>query len=265
MSKIKEFDLYNNEKSSRYFFTLDELTDIYLYISTAVNGEVYLKGNVLLNNILGDIARGTVDIDLSIYDTELYEVVRDKLYELCSELIAAGIITEFKLSDTASDGKSGGVKMYKDGEYVSGVDVSIHSTSSRLGVCKYYFNSHEIEGSTIDRILCDKVLATLSPKRFRRAKDFYDIYIILSSGLEFNDRIIFDLMVDKVGIDKVRELFNYYPYEEDTILKLMTAWKSLVIENFTKSPVASKPDFTEMMYHISRLFKTLKSIVEGGN
>lgn len=56
-----------------------------------------------------------------------------------------------------------------------------------------YFPS-KITNPSINKILADKIVSTLSKKRFRRVKDFYDIYIILTSGYEYDTSTILRLM-----------------------------------------------------------------------
>lgn len=251
MSKVKHFRNIAND-----------LVDICIYVSTSINKEIYLKSDNILDKLLDSSPKGTSNVDLNAYNIELYNVIKDKLHKICDKLLNEHIVTHYKIEDLPTESNTAILKLYKDEKCIVCINISLQNINNTLGICKYKFYNHKIQDFTIENILCDKILATLSQNEFKITKYFYDIYIILSNGLEFDTRNIFSLMVEKVGIDKVRELFNYYPYDEDTILKLMTAWNSLVIANFTKTSDANKPDFTDMMYHNSRLYKPLKSIVE---
>lgn len=233
---------------------IETYTDLFLQISNKIKDNCYLKGNVLLSNLFKESARGTRDLDMSVYAPELYyECVVPELEKFAQSL--SDITYEIK---DIYDNRSGGI-VIKDssGSVVFKVDVSL-SSRSLAGVVLYDFNGTDAYGSSIEKILCDKCITTLSEKRYRRIKDFYDIGIILHSNMEYKPSIVLDLMIESVGIEKVLELLNNLPFDEDTLAKLNHAWEKLTIYNVYTDSTVEKESFKDLSVDIFNFYDKVR-------
>lgn len=236
--------------------------DLFLSISIEIKEEVFLKGNVLLNQILRDSARGTKDLDMSVISEELYDtVIVPKLKEFGDNLISNGLAVIYVIKDISRK-TSGGIDI-KNGnnETVYSVDISL-SDINPLGVVYYSFGGNEFLGSSINKILADKCLSTLSVKRFRRIKDFYDIYIIVKSSLNYDSESIFKLMVDKVGLDEVRQLISNQPFSKDVIIKAIHAWFKLSLLRDSDNREIEKPDFIEVLNACYSMYRGIEQYLD---
>ncbi len=101
---------------------------------------------------------------------------------------------------------------------------------------------------------------SLSKKRFRRVKDFYDIYIILTSGYEYDTSTILRLMKDKCSNDELTDLFNNIPFNEIIINELTKAWDKLEVEVYKEGTPfkIEKPDMLVILNEVYNIYFSLK-------
>ena len=88
----------------------------------------------------------------------------------------------------------------------------------------------------------DKLSVLCSRKRFRRAKDLYDIYV---QTLYFN----IDYMKLQEALEKRETTWNLFPSDDVVLEQLRHAYETLVISDTDSERV--KPPFKEVMERIS--------------
>lgn len=236
---------------------IDKYFDLFLDISAEIHDDVFLKGNVLLNKILPNDARSTLDLDFSCIRQSVYESeIVPKLVKFGETAIMNGLASRYDIGEM-KPGHSGGISI-KDASNrkVYSVDVSLHD-SAMLGIVEYEFSGIYVQGSSISKILADKCLSTLSNSRFRRMKDFYDIYIILKSGLEFNVEDVVKIMCDKAGVVCVKGLLDNIPFSDEVLSKANVAWSKLVLTRAYDGSVIPVPNFMDVLTVVYSLYGDL--------
>lgn len=232
--------------------------DFFLALFSVVGDSLYMKGNMLLGNLLPDMARSTKDLDMSLVNAELYSshiVPTIKSFIETTMPSANYIITEL----TATH--SGGVKVFNsDGTVKYAVDISLSKTQM-LGVRYYNIRGYTIQGSSVERIIADKCIATLSRVRFRRVKDFYDLYIILKSKLDFDIEEVYRLILARIGQVEFDSLLSNYPFTEEVMIKIAHAWDKLSLTSFNNSLLSiDKPDLLSVIAAIGSVYNRLKIV-----
>lgn len=233
---------------------IETYTDLFLQISNQIKENCSIKGNVLLSNLLKSTARSTRDLDMSVYSKELYsECVVPELEKFANSFPN----TTYTIRDI-TETHSGGITIKDSSNKVLfKVDVSL-SSKSLAGAVLYSFSGEEAYGSSVEKILCDKCITTLSEKRYRRIKDFYDIYIIISSSMVYNPKRVLDLMIEKVGVQEVLSLFNNIPFDEDSMSKLNHAWNKLELHNAFTGERLEKTPFRELVVDVYNFYDRVR-------
>lgn len=253
---------YRGELDLSEYCNNDSIIDVYfelfLEIAKEIHDDVFLKGNVLLNKILSDTARGTKDLDFSCVNEELYyNVIVKHLSDFGDKAIETGLASSYEVRDIQPR-RSGGIDVKDEaGSIVYAVDVSL-ADSAVFGTVEYNFSGDCILGSSLNKILADKCLSTLSRKRFRRIKDFYDMYIILNSDLRYDTKEILALMIDKVGKEEVDRLLSNYPFSQEIIREATKAWDKLKLIRASDNEPLYKPLFNDVLWKVSKLYDDLK-------
>lgn len=189
------------EDSVEYYFQL------FLKISEVAEKKAMLAGNTLLNKLTPDVARPTKDLDMAIDSLQRYEVVAEYLKAVGEQLLADGIISKFEIKEI-EPARCGGIKCYNmAGETSIQLDVS-EDTNMKSRTVQYCVNDAAFNENSLEAIICDKCSASLSSEGFRRAKDFYDLYIISKKGIKIDTKRVLDLMIAKVGADEVDTLLE---------------------------------------------------------
>lgn len=233
---------------------VERYMELFLEIAVKIRKDVFLKGNVLLNQICRNTARGTKDLDMSVISTELYDtVILPELIKFGDTLVSNGL-AEFYQVKNIQPKMSGGIDV-KDGQNhtLYSVDVSL-SDIHPLGVVEYTFGGYVVYGSSIEKILADKCLSTLSRKRFRRIKDFYDIYIILDSEVGYDVSSVLELMISKVGREEVISLLNNQPFTREVIEQVVKSWNTLVLIRDLDGSKIDKPNFQSVIDKVYILY-----------
>lgn len=206
--------------------------------------ELAFKGGYMLTKMMPDVARQTTDIDFSIDDGGRYTDIKQALSKIGDSLIGLGVISRYVLKDTIAPTMSGGMSMYdNNGQNILGVNVGWHKTA--YGTAKTDIAVVPLRAFTVERMVCDKVSAILSKKRFRRPKDIYDLYFI---SMKFD----YDL-------SKVREYINIrtdgagaewgnYPFNDIVRREYVKAYDKLQVRSVVTNDLLSKPEFKEVLY-----------------
>lgn len=217
----------------------DILDYMVLVISRHFSGSIAFKGGYMLNK-LTPLSRRTQDVDFSIMYEKEYEKIKLILSQIAEYFIRIGLIASYKVKDTVTPTSSGGIVMYDmGGGKILGVDVGLHSLA--YGVKRYNIEFTEIDAFKVERMLSDKVCAILSRKRFRRAKNLYDLNILLES---------FDVEYDEfVRCLKEREPeWDNIPFNDMVLAQYEKAWDKLILISSVNDDIPlKKEEFCKVM------------------
>lgn len=256
-----ELDLFGkdgNQKPETQDDIINFYFDVFIELNAGLYNEMYLKGNILLNKLIGANTRTTKDLDFSIINKEIYESILKPRLELFGNTILEKDIEacSFEIKEL-SERKSGGI-IIKDekNSTLYGIDISL-GTKSIYEVTSYEFSGKHVQGSTINKIIADKCLATLSRSRFRRIKDFYDLYVICSNNIEYDIDIVKQIMIKKKGIEEVETLLNNFPFNLEVLTQLKNIWDTKFSLE-TRTETYKKPEFTDLLNVISVIYNNLK-------
>ena len=194
------------------------------------------KGGYVLMRVLPEKARYSHDIDFSISDEKQYELVKNVLHELGEDLLSKNIIINYTVKDTIAPTKSGGIKLNRGIDKSDlGIDIGLHDLS--YGISRWNIGIVDTERFTVERMLSDKLSVIYSRKRFRRAKDLYDFYILVNST-DINVELLADYL-SKRGIS-----WTDTPFNEVVIREYRKAYDKLDIKNHLNILIG-KPEFDE--------------------
>lgn len=238
----------------------DLYLQLFLEMSKVLGDNVFLKGSVLLGSLLPDVARATKDLDCSILNIGLYNShIVPCLNSFARKVMRAG--WTYKVA-AITDTQSGGIKIYDaDSKIIYSVDVSVSKTEL-MGVKFYNICGSDILGSAVEKILADKCIATLSRQRFRRVKDFYDLYIILQSKLAYNVEDVARIMLAARSREEIVELLNNVPFSEEIVEQVEAAWSKLNLRSFSGEHIRlSRPEILQVLSVVYQLYDKLKLLV----
>ena len=227
---------------------------IVLELAREFGNKLAFKGGYMLTKLIAESARSTVDVDFSIITDEIYEEIKVRLSAICDKFISDGIIDSYEIKQEIFPRRSGGVVMYKDGVNVMGVDVGWHDLT--YGVTTYNIDGHDIQGFTVDRMISDKITAILSRKRFRRAKDLYDVYVI-SSSFNVDMASVMECIRNREESSGTLTEWSNYPFTEVILKEYKKAYDSLVIESVYMDRLVEKPTFEEVYERFSTFVECL--------
>lgn len=212
---------------------LDYILEI--IIRNVPHKEYAIKGGYALRKIT-EKARYTRDIDLSIPTQEAFQAIM-KAFRIAGEKFVELGAHSYKIREIEV-GKSGGLEVYQE-QHKSLVeaDVSVQDLSFGIQVSDFKYRSYSLE-----RMLCDKVRATLSQKRYRRVKDLYDIYLIVS-----NFRIDLDMLKDHLSRYGAVLTAENTPFNEESILKWGHAWDKFRLLSSSETALPEKPSFDRVL------------------
>ena len=240
----------------KVFPEVEYYVSLFLELTQGISRECVLQGNILLNMLLPNEARATKDLDFKVQNTKVYEdVIVPRLKKYGETCISSGFADDYRLNNMVVDERSGGIKVYKDGKVVFAVDISVPSKDI-IGVKEYQLRDVKILGSSIERIIADKVCATLSPKCFRRLKDFYDLYIISKSEFSVNYEGVYKLCIEG-GADL--NLMAVRFCDEDVWARLDYAWEKFQLYKVLGDDTSNlpKPKFSELAKEVQRVYNAI--------
>ena len=233
--------------------------ELFLEVSREVNMRAVLKGNILLNQILPDTARSTKDIDFDILSEEDYnEIVVPLLTKFGETAIATGTADSYDIREIQTN-RSGGIVIYNRGSSVYEADIAL-SPNGIFGATKYTFNGEYAYGSTIEKIMSDKTVTTLSKRRLRRAKDFYDLYIILTSSIVYDINKVYERILSQISYDQLEELLSSFPFSDEEVSGLTTAWNKLTVYNVLRNEEMQKPEIAALLNTVYRYYRNLRVV-----
>ena len=211
------------------------------------------KGGYVLMKLLPEQARYSHDIDFSISSEEQYDNVKLVLDDLGKVLVANKVISNYTIKDEIAPTKSGGIICNRDNLKSNiGIDIGLHDISYGIGEWKILGFTENV--FLIERMLADKLSAIYSPKRFRRAKDLYDVYILKQSTPNINYKVLLEF-INKRGIT-----WEKTPFQEKAIVEYKRAYDKLKIENISTHVIVDKPSFEECIYTLQKIVIEVRSI-----
>lgn len=211
------------------------------------------KGGFMLTRLLPEYARLTHDIDFSISDKRQYEDVKTVLTNLGNILVAKGVFTSYELKEDIEERRSGGIKFVdKNGIKDFGVDVGLHDLS--YGTHPWTFKGFDINIFDFERMLSDKISAIYSVKRFRRAKDLYDFYIITSN-------YDIDLSKLRMYIEQRGTIeWDRDPFREEVVTQYRIAYEKLKVRNIDgENMELEKPQFSLCLAQLERFMRGINN------
>lgn len=218
------------------FSTDDSVLDYIVFVITMRLGleNIAYKGGYILNKLIPN-TRKTYDVDFSIARRELYEDVKIVLGEIGNILISKDIIDSYKIKDDISETSSGGIKFIKDNTIILGADVGLHSLG--YGITSIRLDFIDVNRFAVERSLSDKISVICSRKRFRRVKDLYDTYMLISL-YNINGNILTECLSHR------NVNFELMPIDETVIVQLKNAYDKLTLGSPERDSL--KPDFKEV-------------------
>jgi len=218
------------------FSTDDSVLDYIVFVITMRLGleNIAYKGGYILNKLIPN-TRKTYDVDFSIARKELYEDIKIVLGEIGNILISKGIIDNYKIKDDISETSSGGIKFIKDNTTILGADVGLHSLG--YGITSIRLDFIDVNRFAVERSLSDKISVICSRKRFRRVKDLYDTYMLISL-YNINGNILTECLSHR-DVN-----FELMPIDETVIVQLKNAYNKLTLGSPERDSL--KPDFKEV-------------------
>lgn len=200
------------------------------------------KGGYVLTKLIPDEARLTEDIDFSVSEEGQYKSILPVLKDLGDNLLSMGIVWSYEVKDTITPTSSGGIKMVtSDGSSNIKIDIGWHDLS--WGVSSWKCLGFDCKRFEVERMLCDKISAIYSRKRFRRTKDIYDFYILTNN---------FDVDLSKLRwYIKLRGLidWNADPFREDVLVEYAKAYDKLRVQT-TDGILINKPEFNRIILRL---------------
>lgn len=161
------------------------LSDMYAIIGQSlIKGTYAFKGGYVLSSKVGRGLRRTHDIDITVLNSNTFELAISPIIKYSEYLKDKGTIWNYAVSDpiiSSTRNKSGGIKLYikKDSNtrksVLCGVDMSIHNldVGVEIGISGFCQYSNEL-------MVADKVSAMYGTERnvLRRIRDIFDIYLL---------------------------------------------------------------------------------------
>lgn len=265
--KSKETNVSPQELMQMYFF--ERL--LYRISISKYKNNFILKGGLLLAAIIGDDRRTTQDMDTMLKGIELS---KEKLVDIISDIINIdsddGIIFKIsKIEDIRLQDIYGGLKVYLSGNKD---DLKVHLTidvtvgdpiTPREIAFKYKsmfdegymkimaFTKETIIGEKFETLLANTVGNT-------RAKDFYDLYMLLKEHYEELDK---QNLVKAIKRTFKRRNTFYLLYEVSNIFEIIKSSEKLKDNWFKyqkRYPFAKNINYDEVMNRIELIVKLLE-------
>lgn len=217
------YQVYDKQRNQVLRNTI--LNDMYHIIGQSVTRGWYaFKGGYILGKAVNGV-RHTTDLDVTILNSETFELATHPLVEYLDRLVQIGAIWNYTIKMpvvTEDRNMSGGIKVYIKSDantpkrVLCGIDMSIHPLGegvelSAEGYCQY---SKEL-------MLADKVSALYNTEKsvLRRIRDILDIYLILLiSDRNLNKKLILERLKGRgTNIQKYSTLEKMF-YSESKII-----------------------------------------------
>lgn len=205
--------------------------------------KLVIKGGWAMTKLFPNLARATVDVDACMLNTEDWYKLKSDLCDICDTELSRYGYSMSKTKDPDPGFSSGRMKFITDrktpyGESrIIGMDVSIDPQSPRRAQIE--FEGFLLNVPLFETMLSDKTTAMFSDKRYRRAKDLYDIYEIAIST-----QLLSTVYVSQLDANEFWGNYSNSPFSQDALLRLSDAWDKLELTSADRSHALKKPSFS---------------------
>lgn len=224
------------------------LGEMFLELCECVEGlKAAFKGSYALKEYL-PVSRMTQDIDMSIQYEADYEVIKEVLTRYAERLKEYGAISEYSIKQIIEPAKSGGAELYLNGEKIASVDIGLHDLS--YGVRQSVLDTKNVNAFSIERMLADKLSVICSRARFRRAKDLYDTWAVISNcDIQYKE-------LHKCLLGR-NVKFDMYPTDENVLKQYLQAYTSLKLTDIRTGEPIPVPEFHKVMTKLAFFIEPL--------
>lgn len=270
-SIISKKSLGDSDKSQRYFqlFYFERLLE--RISKSKYNGEIILKGGLLLTSIIGDDNRTTKDMDMTLKGIPLNKEIISNIFRKIFEIdINDGVSFEIiSVKDIRKEDIYGRFrlnilsKLENNKTYIT-VELT-NGDKITPKEMKYSYNSIfenkkiSIMSYTLETVLAEKIHSVLTLGTLTtRLKDYYDIYILMFDKRVFIDKVILKSAIKNtfenrnvvINIDEFKNIVNDIANDDDMKYK----WKYYQERN----EYAKNISFIEIINSINKVLKIME-------
>lgn len=202
----------------------------------------YYKGGFFIGEYTGE-PRYTQDVDMSVVYLSTYERVKEVLTSFGEMLLSSGEISKYIIKAEASESSSGGAKYYAlDGSILFSTDIGYQENPMSVQAVNIQ-DVGPVTVSRVEQMLCDKVAALYSDRKFRRVKDLFDAWHILSN-CQVDEDVFIQCLVNagKAPLPSCDGPFTY-----ENIDRMEQSYNSLVIFPVFGKKAYTAPKFEEVV------------------
>lgn len=249
---------YSNQAQGRI------LDDIFLFLhDSGICDKAIICGGYFLGKVLN--SRATVDIDLNVQDPLVWEEFKTVASKCAEYLHKYDSSIYVDISEPTIDTTARVLFKNAFGEKVAGLDVGINHYD--FGVMKSILPINTESGQVVrvqmdsysyERVLADKLSVAFSIKNARRSKDFYDLYLILTT-CELDYTLFMRLFYESSLAMHPEWVALYSPYNADRLMGLEKSWNKLILTNAVNREVLAKPSLYCILETLSNFIRLTHS------
>ena len=233
---------------------------------------IILKGGVLLSSIIGSDMRTTKDIDATLKSIPLNE---ESIRNIFEEILSIDINDDFifkieNIKDIRLEDEYGGYRINVYGEFDKlKTNFFIEVTTGDIITpreIKYKYNSIfedktiDIMAYTIETIIAEKLESIISKNiTTTRAKDFYDMYVIVNNHIDKIDKNILIKAIKRTFKHRNTNFNIEYLNDMFVIIKNSIVLKELFDNYSTKLTYAKNVRFEDTIDAIKQIIDILES------
>ena len=230
---------------------IDDYWDLFIEVSKGIKDNCVRQGYLLMKQIFHeDLSRS-----FTIYKELYYDSIYPEFQKFGEQVISKESNWRYEIKEL-SDELFGGISIINDtNALIYEIEIELNY-AALLGKVKYKFKGTYAYGESVDKILCDKIISTLSSQRFRRIKDFYDIYMI-ESNLVYDKETVLRLILDQIEMKELKSLYSKIPFSMSVMERASFAWnKAELINGFTMEKI-EKEDFGKVIFKVYNVYDTV--------
>lgn len=202
----------------------------------------YYQGGFFIGQYTGE-PRYTQDVDMTVVYLPTYERVKEVLSSFGRLLVSEGTISKYFIKSDTSERSSGGAKYYAlDGSILFSIDIGFHENPLRTQALTID-DIGRVDVSCVEQMLCDKISSIYSDRRFRRVKDLFDAWHILTH-CEIDDDAFIECLV-RAGIAPLPS--SNGPFTYDNIDRMEKSFDTVVVFPVDGKEAYPKPPFSEVI------------------
>lgn len=227
---------------------IDDYWDLFSEVSKGIKDNCIRQGYLLMKQIFHeDLSRS-----FTIYKELYHESIYPQLQKFGEQVISKESNWRYEIKEL-SDELFGGISVINDtNALVYEIEIEL-KYAALLGKVEYKFKGTYAYGESADKILCDKIISTLSSQRFKRIKDFYDIYMI-ESNLVYDKENVLRCILEKVDMEELKSLYSRIPFSMSVMERASLAWsKAELINGFTGEKI-EKQDFGKVISAVYNVY-----------